>query len=267
MSLPAAPLVPTANNPQSVGHPDTVCRSITATNGLLPGQFPAVSVVQTDLTTPGSSAALELGGGGGAGGPVGASNYILYKTCGPAAGGLVPDHLQLFRYGPTGAVNSTVSEVLDIAPKMVATPGLPSDNTMFINADVTVNGALALASAVSAPAGFKSFQLPGTLIPASATPLGPTFVRPCLVAVSVLATTTPTDAGGRTQNRQIIVSLTFTDTGVNQLTDYVMSDSNPGGVGSNINISFASATGRFSFTNNAAPIEATTISFAILNQV
>lgn len=164
MSLPAVPLVPTANNPQSVGHPDTVCTRITATNGLLPGQFPAVSVVQTDLTTPGSTAALELGGGGGAGGPVGASNYILYKTCGPAAGGLVPDHLQLFRYGPTGAVNPTVAQVLDIAPKMVADSS-PAQNIATLFADLTVGGD------VTAPVGFKSVVLnfpaatPGVLSP------------------------------------------------------------------------------------------------------
>ena len=193
MSLPAAPLVPTANNPQSVGHPDTVSTRITAINGI-PGQSTSVRVVQTDLTTPGSSAVLTVSGGLGTGGGTGGSEYQFIKGCGPSAGGIVTDHLQLFRYGPQGAV-APLSQVLDIAPKLVA-DSLPAGDIVNFSSDVRT-------SSVSAPlttdlrlfAGFPSFASP---------PGNPTFAP--MVSSSLLC-------NGIAQPVPIIVDFMFQNSG------------------------------------------------------
>jgi hypothetical protein len=80
-------------------------------------------------------------------------------------------------------------------------------------------------------------------------------------------TTTPASpAGNITQNRFFLVRLSFTDTGANLLTDVILIDSNPGGAGSNINIQWNSAVGRFQFYSNASPQQPTAITFAIMNQ-
>ena len=113
---------------------------ITDGNNLTVGN--SASIVQTDRTTAASSAVLELSGtlvGSASGSPPGGSKYTFFKCCGPNGGGLQQDHLQLFRYGPTGAVNSTIAEVLNIAPKMVADSSA-AQNLMNVFADLTVGG-------------------------------------------------------------------------------------------------------------------------------
>jgi len=149
MSLPSVPLLPIANDPQSVGHPDTITGYLTvanppATGNPILGAGAGVSIVQNDRVTPSSAATLELSGGLGAGGAVGGSNYTFYKGCGPQGSGVIyPDHLQLFRNGPTGSVQPTTSQVLDIGPKLgAADPLLPAVNVASLYADLTVNGAL-----------------------------------------------------------------------------------------------------------------------------
>ena len=140
MSLQSVPLFPTTNNPQSVGHPNTICKTLTATNTLVGGGDVSVSVVQTDRTTPNSSASLVLSGDLGAGGAAGGSSYALLKGCGPSGSGVIEqDHLQLIRFGPTGATNPGVAEVLDIAPKMVADSS-PAQNLASMYADLYVGG-------------------------------------------------------------------------------------------------------------------------------
>lgn len=143
MSLPAAPLIPSANNRQSVGHPEAMSQSFSVINTSV-GSRADLAVQQTDTTTAGSCAVLSFQGqlpSGSGGGPTGSASYVFTKGVGPAAGGIVPDHLQLFRYGPAGAV-APLSEILDIAPKMVATPGSPTVDTMTINTDLILNGTL-----------------------------------------------------------------------------------------------------------------------------
>jgi hypothetical protein len=143
MSLPSVPLAPTTNDPQGIGHPNTVTQILTATN-TTPGAPAGVSIVQTDRVTASSAATLELSGGLGGDGAVGGSNYTFYKGCGPQGSGVIyPDHLQLFRFGPTGAVQPTLSQVLDIGPKLgAADPLLPAVNLMTLYADLQVAGAL-----------------------------------------------------------------------------------------------------------------------------
>lgn len=141
MSLPAAPLVATANNPQGVGHPSTVTQNLTVANTVVGGGDPTVSIYQKDLTTPGACAVLNIGGGAGVDGPTGGANYTLFKCCGPSAGGVSQDHLQLFRYGPVGAI-SQLSEVLEIAPKMVADTS-PAVNLTTLFSDLQVDGTIA----------------------------------------------------------------------------------------------------------------------------
>lgn len=117
--------------------------------GDLEVQGGAVSIVQTDRVTPSSAATLSLSGGLGAGGAAGGSKYTFYKGCGPLGSGVIyQDHLQLFRFGPTGAVQPTLSQVLDIAPKMVADSS-PAQNLMSVFADVTVGGKLAVSGAAT----------------------------------------------------------------------------------------------------------------------
>ena len=130
---------------------------------------------------------------------------------------------------------------------------------------LTSSGAVSAGSLVAA-GGYNSVVLPNVSIPASIAPFGPVFTRPCVVGVNVSDTTTPTGAGGITQNRYLLVRLSFTNTGTNQLTNNNLIDSNPGGAGSNINIIWDVASGRFTFANNATPIDPTTITFAIMNQ-
>lgn len=108
----------------------------------------AVSIVQSDRT-PSSAATLSLSGGLGANGAAGGSAYTFYKGCGPSGVAIQQDHLQLIRFGPTGAVNPGVSGVLDIAPKMVANPNLPAENLATLFADLTVNGALTVSGAAT----------------------------------------------------------------------------------------------------------------------
>jgi len=149
MSLPSVPLVPTTNDPQGVGHPNTVTSFLTVANPPvggtpIPGADASVIIVQNDRTTTGSSAVLELSGGLGADGAAGGSKYTFLKCCGPSGDGLQQDHLQLFRYGPTGTVGSSGGlQVLDIAPKMLpADPLLPAANLVTLYADLQVTGAL-----------------------------------------------------------------------------------------------------------------------------
>ena len=141
MSLPSAPLVPTANNPQGVGHPNSISQGLTL---LTNGPDTSLLLQQENITTPGASCSIALAGGpvGAAGSFPGMANYTLFKGCGPSAGGVNQDALHLYRYGPTGAVNPSISQVIQIAPKMAATPNLGADNLMQIFADVNVAGAL-----------------------------------------------------------------------------------------------------------------------------
>lgn len=113
----------------------------------------AVSIVQTDRVTPSSAATLSLSGGLGAGGAAGGSVYTFYKGCGPLGSGVIyQDHLQLFRFGPTGAVQPTLSQVLDIAPKMVADSS-PAQNLMSVFSDVNVGGDVLVAGKLQGPSG------------------------------------------------------------------------------------------------------------------
>ena len=173
MSLPAVPLSRLANNPQSVGHPDAICKTLVATNGI-PGEPAEVRVVQTDLTTPGSSAVLTVSGGLGTGGGTGGSEYKFIKGCGPPAGGIETDHLQLFRYGPTGAV-SVLEEVFDIAPKLAPTPGSSSLNSMFLYADLSTNGVL--SSAIGLTSGDVAPSVVYIAAPAGASADAVTYVN------------------------------------------------------------------------------------------
>jgi hypothetical protein len=132
-------------------------------------------------------------------------------------------------------------------------------------ASAAVSGAVTAGSLVAA-GGYNSFVYPNIFIPATVTPLGPVFTRPCVVSVFASDTTTPTGAGGITQNRYVMVRLSFTNTGTNALTNFNLLDSNPGGTGSNISVFWDSGLGRFTFSNNAAPIDPTTLTFAIMNQ-
>jgi len=145
MSLPSAPLVPTANDPQGVGHPSSISQGLTL---LTNGPDTSLLLQQENITTPGASCSIALAGGpvGAAGSFPGMANYTLFKGCGPSAGGVNQDALHLYRYGPTGAVNPTISQVIQIAPKMAATPGNPSDNLMQIFSDLTIDGTLTVGN-------------------------------------------------------------------------------------------------------------------------
>lgn len=148
MSLPSVPLTPTANNPQSVGHPNSISQNLTLLSN---GPDTSLLLQQENITTPGASCSITLAGGtpGAPGSFPGMANYTLFKGCGPSSGGVNQDALHLYRYGPTGAVNPGISQVLQVAPKMVATPNLPADNLMQILSDVAISGALT--------SGFGSF--------------------------------------------------------------------------------------------------------------
>ena len=150
---------PTNNNVTSTpgittdGNNLTVAQTLTATN-TLPGAPAGVSIVQTDRTTPSSAATLELSGGLGGGGAAGGSVYKFYKGCGPLGTGVInQDHLQLIRFGPTGAVAPILSGVLDIAPKMVADSSSSAENLMSVFADLNVGGTLAVGGALTSGLG------------------------------------------------------------------------------------------------------------------
>lgn len=124
---------PTNNNVTSTPGITTDGNNLTVGN--------SASIVQTDRVTPSSAATLTLSGGLGANGAAGGSAYTFYKGCGPSGVALQQDHLQLIRFGPTGAVNPGVSGVLDIAPKMLPnTSGSPAENLATMFADLTVGG-------------------------------------------------------------------------------------------------------------------------------
>lgn len=124
---------PTNNNVNSTPGITTDGNNLTVGN--------SASIVQTDRTTASSAATLTLSGGLGAGGATGGSAYTFFKGCGPLGSGVInQDHLQLLRFGPTGAVAS-ISGILDIAPKMVADSS-SAQNLMSVFADVNVGGAL-----------------------------------------------------------------------------------------------------------------------------
>lgn len=190
MSLPSVPLLPIANDPQGVGHPNTVTSFLTVANPAAggtptPGAGAGVNIVQTDRVTPGSAATLELSGGLGAGGAAGGSSYKFFKECGPDAGGLQRDHLQLFRYGPTGAVNSTIAQVLDIAPKMVANSSA-AHNLANLFADLSVGGTLAVSGAATVgglrAGGVASGSFTGVL-PNNSSVIILNITQPCFLEV------------------------------------------------------------------------------------
>lgn len=134
--------------PSAAGNgPEVILGDVDIT-GDLTVQGGAASIVQTDRTTPSSAATLELSGGLGANGAAGGSKYTFYKGCGPSGAVVNQDHLQLIRFGPTGAVNPGVSGVLDIAPKMVANSSA-AQNLMSVFADLSVGGTLAVSGAAT----------------------------------------------------------------------------------------------------------------------
>ena len=170
----------------------------------------AVSIVQTDRTTPSSAATLSLSGGLGAGGAAGGSVYTFYKGCGPLGSGVIyQDHLQLFRFGPTGAVQPTLSQVLDIAPKMVADSS-PAQNLMSVFSDVYVGGDLLVTGGLKGPSGILNVPSVmrlgpvGTDAAQSQLPAPPTDLSVgCEVAPVTKVWTIPAGSG--------VVGITFTD--------------------------------------------------------
>ena len=209
----------------------------------------------------------------------GTTNLVGQVTCG--AGLTAVGQVGAASLAVTGAVScGAVTATGALSAASITTPGAVTASGAVSGASLATAGAASAASlavsgaasfgSVSGPlvaaGGYNSVVLPNVFIPASIAPLGPVFTRPCIVGVNVSDTTTPTGAGGITQNRYLLVRLSFTKTGTNQLTNNNLIDSNPGGSGSNINIVWDVASGRFTFANNAAPIDPTTITFAIMNQ-
>ena len=166
----------------------------------------------------------------------------------------------------TGAVTATsVTASGAVTGGSLVTAGAVSATSGGFSGAVTA-GSVSATSLV-ATAGYNSVALASAPLTGSYVQLGPTFTRPCIVGVNVSNTTTPASpAGNITQNRYFLVRLVFTDTGTNLLTDTILIDSNVGGAGSNINIQWNSASGRFQFYSNASPIQPTAITFAIMNQ-
>lgn len=148
----------------------------------------------------------------------------------------------------------------------LATAGAATAASLAVTGAVT-GASASVTGALVAAGGYNSVALAAAPLTGSYVALGPTFTRPCIVGVNVSNTITPASpAGNITQNRYFLVRLVFTDTGTNLLTDTILIDSNVGGAGSNINIQWNSAAGRFQFYSNASPIQATAITFAVMNQ-
>jgi len=139
MSLVPQPLLPNTNNPQGMGHPNVTMGSLTVSNNGqtgAAGSSSKVLILQTDNTTPGQAASLLFEGGDIT--LPGGSQYVLSKATGPSAGFVNQDHLQLFRYGPTGA-SAPIAEVFDIGAKMLPSVD-PVVNTMTLYADLALMG-------------------------------------------------------------------------------------------------------------------------------
>jgi len=109
--------------------------------------------------------------------------------------------------------------------------------------------------------GFYSTQSVVTLT-GSMSAQGPVFTKPCVVLIQVQAQTTPTTI--ISENRSWLASLNFTNTGTNQLTQFVMADT--GATGSNIDYAWDVSSGRWTMLNNGSPVQPTAISFTILGQ-
>lgn len=150
-----------------------------------------VTIVQTDRTTVGSAATLTLSGGIGAApdSVPGASKYTFYKGCGPSGplDVIKQDSLQLLRFGPTGSVNTTGSNVLIFSPKMLPnTSGSPAENLATVYADVSVGGTLAVSGAATVgglkAGGVASGSFTGVL-PVESSAIILNITQPCFLEV------------------------------------------------------------------------------------